>query len=359
MAGLGARLRSNPMADHVLGKPELVRVMVLAVLAYVFFAATERGFASLGNLFTIMEGLVFLGLPALAFGFTMIAGELDLAVPATGTVAAVLAIQYANRISELPPGLVLAVVLLLGVAVGLLIGVLQGLLVWSVGLHSVVITLGTSAALIGLATLMSGTATIAISNLDLSVLIQQRILRIFSPASFIAVALFLLAGLFLHRTRWGIEIRSIGGGRNEAVAAGVPLWRPTVLVFVISGALSAVFGVLVSMGVGSINPLSFRSLLLQAVAAALIGGVSLYGGRGTALGIAIGTFTLRFVRSGMNLGGRPSYAIEMAIGLLLLFVVVLDLASNKGGMRRLLAGLGEKIFRRPAGADMNNRGSTG
>lgn len=337
MAGLFTRLRNHPTAAHVLGKPELVRVMVLAVLAYVFFAVTERGFASLGNLFTIMEGLVFLGLPALAFGFTMIAGELDLAVPATGTVAAVLAVKYADSILE---------GLLLGVAAGLLIGVLQGLLVWSVGLHSVVITLGTSAALIGVATLLSDTSTIAIRNLDLSSQIQQRIFSIFSPASLIAIALFLLAGLFLNRTRWGIEIRSIGGGRNEAVAAGVPLWRPTVLVFVISGALSAVFGVLVSMGVGSINPLSFRSLLLQAVAAALIGGVSLYGGRGTALGIAIGTFTLRFVRSGMNLGGRPSYAIEMAIGLLLLFVVVLDLASNKGWIRRLLDSLGERVFRR-------------
>ena len=341
MAGLFTRLRNYPMVDHVLGKPELVRVMVLAVLAYVFFAVTERGFATLGNLFTIMEGLVFLGLPALAFGFTMIAGELDLAVPATGTVAAVLAVKYADSILE---------GLLLGVAAGLLIGVLQGLLVWSVGLHSVVITLGTSAALIGVATLLSDTSTIAISDLDLSFQIQQRILSIFSPASLIAIALFLLAGLFLNRTRWGIEIRSIGGGRNEAVAAGVPLWRPTVLVFVISGALSAVFGVLVSIGVGSINPLSFRSLLLQAVAAALIGGVSLYGGRGTALGIAIGTFTLRFVRSGMNLGGRPSYAIDMAIGLLLLFVVVLDLASNKGWIRRLLDRLGERICRRTASA---------
>lgn len=349
MADLRTRLRSNAAVDHVLSKPELARVLVLAVLAYLFFAVTERGFATLGNLFTIMEGLVFLGLPALAFGLTMIAGELDLSVPATGTVAAVLAVKYADSIWE---------GLLLGAAAGLLIGVLQGFLVWSVRLHSVVITLGTSAALIGAATLMSNTSTIAIANLDLSFQIQQRILRIFSPASLIAIALFLMAGLFLHRTRWGIEIRSIGGGRNEALAAGVPLWRPTVLVFTLSGGLSAVFGVLVSIGVGSINPLSFRNLLLEAVAAALIGGVSLYGGRGTALGIAIGTFTLRFVRSGMNLGGRPFFAINMAIGLLLLFVVVLDLTSNKGGMRRLLAGWGgEKLFRRSAHAD--DQGSTG
>lgn len=352
MADIRTRLRSNAAVDHLLSKPELVRVLVLAVLAYLFFAVTEPGFATLGNLFAIMEGLVFLGLPALAFGLTMIAGELDLSVPATATVAAVLAFKYTDSILE---------GLLLGAAAGLLIGVLQGFLVWSVRLHSVVITLGTSAALIGAATLLSNTQTIAIGNLDLSVQIQQRILRIFSPGSLIAVALFLLAGLFLHRTRWGVEIRSIGGGRNEALAAGVPLWRPTVLVFTLSGGLSAVFGVLASIGVGSINPLSFRNLLLKAVAAALIGGVSLYGGRGTALGIAIGTFTLRFVRSGMSLGGRPSFAIDMAIGLLLLFVVVLDLASNKGGLRRLAAGWGGgRMFRRSArAADMNDQGSTG
>jgi ribose transport system permease protein len=96
-------------------------------------------------------------------------------------------------------------------------------------------------------------------------------------------------------------------------------------------------GVLVSISVGSVNPISFNNVLLAAVGAALIGGVSLYGGRGTALGIAVGTLTLRFVISGMNLGGNKWFVINMAIGVLLLFVVALDLATSRGVFRRIMS----------------------
>ena len=306
--------------------PELTRAFVIAVIIYVFFAFREPGFATVNNMFTIMEGLVFLGLAALAFGLTMIAGELDLSVPATATVAGVLALKFSDTI---------VTGLLIGIAVGLAIGLLQGLLVWAVRLHSVVITLGTSTALIGISKIVSGNATIVSKDLDLSDQISDRI-WIFSPASILAIFLFVVFGLGLRHTRFGAELRAIGGGRNEALAAGVPLWRPTIVVFGSSGFLSGILGVLVSISVGSVNPISFNNVLLAAVGAALIGGVSLYGGRGTALGIAVGTLTLRFVISGMNLGGNKWFVINMAIGVLLLFVVALDLAASRGVFRRLV-----------------------
>ena len=298
---------------------ELVRAIAIAVIAFVFFSITQPGFLTVSNLYTVMQGMVFVGLAALAFGLTMIAGEMDLAVPATATVAGILTIRVS--------GSGLAVSLLVGLGVGIAIGLAQAALVWFVKLHSVVITIGTSTALLGFAVIVSGTATVVSPNLDLSDQVQKQMF-IFSPGSLLALGFFVLVGLGLRMSKWGAEIRAFGGGRHEALAAGIPTHRPLFIVFTVSGALSGVLGALASLSVGSADATSFDSLLLSAVAAALIGGVALSGGRGSALGIALGVLTLRFVNSGLSLAGSAFFVINMAIGLLLLGVVLLDLLST-------------------------------
>lgn len=307
---------------------ELGRTLAIATIAFVYFSFTQSGFFSVSNLYTVMQGMVFVGLAALAFGLTMIAGEMDLAVPSTATVAGILTIRSSGN--------GLAVSLLVGLATGLVIGLAQATLVWLVRLHSVVITVGTSTALLGLAVILSGTATVVSPNLQLSVQVQQRMF-IFSPGSLLAIGFFVAVGVLLRMTRWGAEIRAFGGGRREAVAAGVRPHRPIFIVFVVSGALSGLLGALASLSVGSADATAFSSLLLSAVAAALIGGVALAGGRGSALGIALGVLTLRFVNSGLSLAGSPFYVINMAIGLLLLLVVLLDLYAGRKRMIRLPA----------------------
>lgn len=307
--------------------PPVRRAAVLAALVWVGFAIFEDGFATVNNMYSIMQGFTFLGLAAVAFGTTMIAGELDLAVPSTATVAGMLALQHTDRVWT---------ALLVGVVVGLGIGLVQGVLVLFVGLHSVVLTLGTAAALIGLALQLSDTSTVVSKNLDTADVIQEQYF-IFSRGSLIAIALMLVVALVLRRTTLGSEIRAIGGGRDEAVAAGVPLWRPLIATFVISGMFSGVLGVLVSVGVGSVSATSFDTLLLPAVTAALVGGVALHGGRGTVFGIAIGALTLRFVNSGMSLAGRPFFEVSLAIAMLLLVVVVADLGGNRWRARPRVA----------------------
>ncbi|AXT84261.1 ABC transporter permease [Aeromicrobium sp. A1-2] len=308
--------------------PELVRTIAIALVAFAIFSLTQPDFLRVNNVYTIMQGMVFLGLGALAFGLTIIAGEMDLAVPSTATVAGIVTIQVSGS------GLFVSIVV--GLLVGLAIGIVQGLLVWQVRLHSVVITIGTSTALLGLALILSDTSTVVTPDLNLSSQIQQQWF-IFSPGSLLAIFFFVLVGVTLKVTTWGVEVRAFGGGRAEAIASGVPAWRPLLIVFAASGLLSGLLGALASLSVGSADASSFSNLLLSAVAAALIGGVALSGGRGSALGIAIGVLTLRFVNSGLSLAGSPFYVINMAIGLLLLGVVALELLSHRGiGLRTIL-----------------------
>lgn len=327
------------MISFIRTSPELARAIAIALGAFLIFSFTQPDFFTVNNFYTIMQGMVFLGLGALAFGLTIIAGEMDLAVPSTATVAGIVTIQLS--------GAGVFVATLVGMLLGLVIGLLQGLLVWRVRLHSVVITVGTATALLGLALILSNMTTVVSPDLNVSSLIQQQWL-IFSPGSLIAVTFFILVGLMLKSTKWGVEIRAFGGGRTEALAAGVPAWRPLLIVFGTSGLLSGALGALASLSVGSADGSSFSNLLLAAVVAPLIGGIALTGGRGTALGIAIGVLTLRFVNSGLSLAGAPFYVINMAIGLLLLGVIALDLLSDRGSaLRALFRRWNDRHHRRP------------
>ena len=304
--------------------------LALFVGVFVVFAISDRRFAAPNNIFTIFEGFAWLGLAALAVGLTIIAGELDLSVGSVAAVAGIIAVLVVEDI-----GLVAAVVV--ATLLGLVFGAAQGYLIHRLKIHSLVFTLGTLIGLRGLAFMISGENTVVMKNLDIADTVRHQ-LWIFSPFSLVTILVFALVGLFLVYTRFGREIFAIGGGRQEAAAAGVPLVRPLVLTFALSGSMAALAGALTSIKSGSAGPAAFEQLLLPAATAALIGGVSLLGGKGSVYGIAVGTLTLRFITSGLSLGGAPFYVLTLATGAVLIVVVVLELVVERpvvrAGLRR-------------------------
>jgi ribose/xylose/arabinose/galactoside ABC-type transport system permease subunit len=193
---------------------------------------------------------------------------------------------------------------------------------------------GTFIALRGVAHILTDSKTAVITDFSIATTLSQRIV-IFSPASILTLSVFAAAGMFLAYTRGGREIYAVGGGRTEAVAAGIPLWRPIVVAFTLSGLLAGLTGALVTLKTGSVNPaIGFNDLLLPSVTAALIGGVSLLGGRGGAVGVFIGVLTIRFISSGLSLQGTPFFVTSLAIGTVLLAVILFDLITQG---ERLLA----------------------
>lgn len=302
--------------------------LALFVGVFVVFAIADRRFATPNNIFTIFEGFAWLGLAALAVGLTIIAGELDLSVGSVAAVAGIVAVSIVEDI-----GLVGAVVV--AALLGMAYGAVQGYLIHRLKIHSLVFTLGTLIGLRGLAFMISGENTVVMSNLDISFVVRNQ-LWIFSPFSLVTILVFALVGLFLVYTRYGREIFAIGGGRQEAAAAGVPLVRPLVLAFALSGSMAALAGALTSIKSGSAGPAAFEQLLLPAATAALIGGVSLLGGKGSVVGIVVGTLTLRFITSGLSLGGAPFYVLTLATGAVLIVVVVLELVVERPEVRAAL-----------------------
>ena len=302
----------------------------LALFAAVFmvFTGLYPRFASVNNIFTIFEGFAWLGLGALAVGITIIAGELDLSVGSVAAVSGIIAVSLVEGV-----GLVPAV--LASTLAGLVFGAAQGYLVHRLKVHSLVLTLGSLIALRGLAFMISGENTVAMENLDIAFAVRTQ-LGIFSPFSLATILVFALVGFFLVYTRFGREIFAVGGGRNEAAAAGVPLVRPLVLTFALSGSIAALAGAMTSIKSGSAGPAAFETLLLPAATAALIGGVSLLGGKGSVAGIAVGALTLRCISSGLSLGGLPFYVLTLATGVVLIAVVVLELLVGRPEVRNRL-----------------------
>ena len=305
--------------------PLLASRVALAVFIFLAFAAMDPRYASEGNAYAIMEGFVNVGLAALAVAVTIICGEFDLSIPTMALVSGVLAVLLSEH------GLLVA--LLVPAMVATAAGLVQGALISWLRINSIVFTVGTFIALQGVAYILAGSRTVAITDFSISQALSAR-LGIFSPSSLVALSVFALVGLALTYTRYGREIYAVGGGRAEAVAAGVPLWRPIVVAFTLSGGLAGLTGAIVSLKIGSASPaIGFADLLLPSVTAALIGGVSLLGGRGTAIGVLVGVLTIRFISAGLSLQGLPFYVESLALGVVLLVVILLDLAGQSDRLR--------------------------
>lgn len=311
------RVRGSETAPRFL----LAGIVLLCVSFWNYNFLTES------NMFTVMEGFAFVGLVALGVGITIIAGEFDLSVASLAAVSGILALQ----ITGLP---LVPTVIIVGLIAGAF-GAVQGFLIDKLGISSLVFTIGTLIGLRGLAFIISDEKTVIAQDVTQADALREQYF-IFSPFSLFTIAMFVLLGVFLARTRVGREIYAIGGGRAEARGAGIRATRPLVIAFAISGALAGIAGALSAMKSGSAQPTGFENLLLPAVTAALIGGVSLFGGVGSVIGIALGAFTLRCVISLLYLEGSQFYVENLVTGLLLLLVLAIEMTSRNWEQLKLL-----------------------
>lgn len=298
----------------------------VCVITYAVFAVTNSDFRTSGNFYAVLVAVAFIGMIALGVSATMLAGELDLSVGSVAACTGIIAVKLAH-IGLFPT---LLIVLVGGIAYG----AIQGIVIARLRVSSLVFTIGTLIGMQGVAYILANNQTISLglNELGLSDEITRRIASIFSPFAFVTIAVFIVVGLLLAYTRAGREIYAFGGGRNESRAAGVSQTRPIVLSFTCSGALAALAGGLSAIGSGGASPFGFDTVLLSAVTAALVGGVSLYGGRGDVFGVFIGVLTLQFLLAGLSLDGAADYVQEMATGALLFGFIVLEFFTEGGGV---------------------------
>lgn len=306
-------------------KGNLARIGMM-VAVYLIFASQIPSYYSTPGVAALIDSAVLAGIIAIGVGLTMIAGEMDLSVGSMAAFAGILSIEF-FAFGMIPAFLIV-------IAICALIGAVQGWCIYRLNINSMVFTIGTLIALRGLTLIVSGEKTALIPFTDVA---QTDILStkfmIFGVPAVILLVLVLVLDFFSRRTSWGREIFAIGGGRNEARAAGVSVRRPIILIFSLSAALAGLAGALMSIKTGSASPLGFEAVLLEAVTACLIGGIALSGGRGSIMGILIGLFTMRFLVTGIAALGAPFWMQSLATGALLITVIIAE-AIIRSVMRR-------------------------
>ncbi len=258
---------------------------------------------------TALIGIVALGLTAV-----ILMGELDLAVASTLAVCGVIMAS----IDDLFLGITAAL------AIGLIIGVVNAFFVVNVGINSFIATLGMLFFLRGAGFVISGEEPVRLANVDAGISFGQPLIWRFTPRMLIFVILFVALQFFLTRVRVGREFYAVGGNREAAFDAGIPVKRRIYTGFMISGFVAALAGVINTLERTTADPTAGSTVLLSSFAAAIIGGILLTGGRGSVFGTLLGAASLGILQVALTLSGVQVDVQNIIIGLVLLVAVTTD-----------------------------------
>ncbi len=323
---------------------------VIALLVAVFVWATISvanfdGPLTMYYLFLDMAPILLIALP---MTLVIVTGEIDLSVASVvGLSSALVGIFHSDL------GLSIPMAGLLAVCVGALAGALNGFLVAYVGLPSLAVTIGTLALYRGIAVGLLGTTAITDFPDKWTDLAKQRIFE-GSPYPMILIPIVVLAivfGLLLHFTSFGRGVFEIGLNDEAARFTGVNVERTKFLLFVLTGAVSAFAGIYYTLRFGSARGDNANGMELQVIAAVLLGGVSIFGGRGALHGVLAGVLLIGVISSAMRLEGQTVNKINIVIGaLLVLSVISTSFLSWVSGLRSGRTRSGARSPR-PDGAD--------
>lgn len=303
-------------------RQELAVSLLLLLVGVVLSLSTETFFSST-NLMNVVLGFSWYVIAALGATMVIIIGGIDL------SVGSMMALAGMVSALALQAGLPLALALLCGALSGVLVGLINGILVGRTGLPPFMVTLGTMGITRGIVLGMTSGAPVLDLPAGFRYLGQGELM--FGP---IAVALpvvwmlllALLVSLLLHQTLLGSYIYTVGRNERALRIAGVSPMQLKISVYTLSGLLAAIAGMIMTARLGVAAPMAASGYELDIIAAAVIGGASLFGGEGTVTGVILGAALIQIIRNGVVLLGlaNQNQWQFVTIGALILVVLLLD-----------------------------------
>ncbi len=305
-----------------------LRMLALLVLLSVVLSLISPYFFTLSNILNLMDQSVITGIVAIGQTFVILTAGIDLSV---GSLSGATGIIFGLALAELP----LPIAIVAAILAGGFAGFVNGFIITKGRVAAFVVTLGMMSIGRSMAYVLSGANSITQLPDALGDLASSSFLGI--PTNFLVlVILYAIAWYYLTFTKGGRTIYAIGSNVEAARTAGLRVDFYSILVYVVSGALSAVAAVFLAARILSIDPIAATGLELDTIAAVVIGGASLFGGRGTIIGTFIGVLIMVLIRNGLNLLNVNPYWQGTAIGSIIVVAVLLErFLSAREGMRRL------------------------
>lgn len=312
--GAGGRGASRaPLLSRI--PPEVILIGFLGAMI-ALFSLRSPFFLAVGNFRNILLSVAVLGILAIPSTMLLVSANVDLSVASNAALCGMLLAFVGNEYGAVA-GVLAAVV------AGTVMGALNGFLVAAVGINAIITTLGTLSAFRGMAKLVSNGQTIRLTGFEFSFLGSGATLGV--PNSVILLALTAVAFYLLMRyTVFGRSIYAIGSNAQAARLSGIGLRKNLFAVFVMTGFLSAVAGLILTSQLRAAAPVAGLGLELSVVAAVLLGGASLNGGRGTVVGTMLGVLILGTLNNGLTILSVSSFWQEIANGTVLIVAVGLD-----------------------------------
>ncbi len=304
-----------------------VGLLLLYIVMIIFIANQSPYFLGARNLVNLPVSVAVIGMIAVFSTLLMIGGGLDLSVGANTALVGVIVASTQTQF-----GIVGASAF--GILIGALIGLINGLLVTRVGINPLITTLGMLSVVRGLAFVFSGGLSILIMDESFGQLGRGRVAGV--PIIVIAaLVMFVIAIILLHRTTYGRAMYAIGGNSRASYLAALPVKRYQLIAYVLSGLGAAIAGVFLTSRLGAAAPQASTGLELKVVAAIILGGTSLTGGKGNLFGTLLGVLILGTLDNAITLLSVSAYSQQIALGVLLLLAVGLD-QFRVGNLGRLL-----------------------
>lgn len=307
------------------------------VLVGIYGAIFVPNFATANNIISnILSVSAVLGVAVVAQSIVLIGGYFDLSAQSTIGLAPMFGVWLFSASNGLgvvtDPWLVLLIIL----ALGALIGLVNGFLVGKMGMNAFIVTLAMLILLQGFTLGVSGGQTFTELPSTILVFGVTNILGL--PLDVIVLILVVvLAAMFMRFHPTGRRIYAMGGNNEAARAAGVKTLRLTIGLFVMSGIMAAFAGILLSSRIASVTASQGNNIIFTVMAAAVIGGISLDGGRGTIIGAATGVLLLGMVQNILVLSSVPSFWIDATYGAIILGALVIGSSQVRGFFSRLFS----------------------
>jgi ribose transport system permease protein len=290
-------------------------MLVVALLV----AATTANFFDTGNLSNLILQVSIVAIIAIGSTIVIFTGGIDLS---PGSMIALMTVVFASAVKLW--GLPFPVAIALTVLIGLALGALNGVLVAYVRIPSFIVTLAGLSMFRGLAFMFNNGSPVFQVSPALEPIFYGTLAGIPLPL-FYLVALYAAAFWFLRWTAIGRSIYAVGGNPNAARLSGIDVQRIQLVAFTLAGLMAAIGALLMAARLNSGSPNYGVGLELSAIAAAVIGGASLAGGRGNILNTVIGAMTIVIVQNGLNLNAVPTSAQNVITGLIILLAVGIDM----------------------------------
>lgn len=308
------KLLQQPVANIVL---IFVGFQILCIVFGLLYP-NEFRYLSHTNIALVLKAIPLLGIISFGVGLLMISGEFDLSIGSVYTLTAyAMALLYSG-------GLPLWLALLLTIALGVLIGIANGLITVKLAIPSFISTLGTMLLARGAVRWLSEGQSVSFHPDEFfTALMTGSFYGIEAPFIWF-VALAIISGLILHRTKLGNHMYLVGGNEKTAMAVGINSHRVKVIAFVFSALGATIGGIMSATRVSTVTPSQGLGLELKAIAVCVIGGLLLSGGRGTILGIFVGACLMYTVEDVLLLLRAPGFYLDMFVGAILVGAVVVN-----------------------------------